>query len=236
MILGSILSSFASAFTRSLTVVFKVTNHLQRGIDLRFPLAPVNQAVAAFLPGSDSPPTGGQYPPPARVMRPIGDIQNVLFRMRSAIVSAPNSEINSRVCLSSDCHQVIRPDVPSISLKNSRPIISPSARMPFMAFRQGLLDTREVVPGYGGRRVSSEPASPPQRLEPILSRAMPAIAPNSRREVINLLELLAASSALKPIAFRHCAVLPGEATHTPAHRHKGIFRQCPASAHTGLAR
>ncbi|CRD14345.1 Uncharacterised protein [Salmonella enterica subsp. enterica serovar Typhi] len=24
-------------------------------------------------------------------------------------------------------------------------------------------------------------------------------------------------------SFRHCAVLPGEATHTPAHRHKGIF-------------
>ncbi|GCJ64262.1 hypothetical protein BvCmsL71A_03919 [Escherichia coli] len=24
-------------------------------------------------------------------------------------------------------------------------------------------------------------------------------------------------------SFRHCAVLPGETTHTPAHRHKGIF-------------
>ena len=39
-------------------------------------------------------------------------------------------------------------------------------------------------------------------------------------------ELIGASGRLVSIeadSFRHCAVLPGETAHTPAHRHEGIF-------------
>jgi hypothetical protein len=105
------IEQFRQRFRQFVNGRFKVTNHLQRGVDFRLPLAPVNQAVPAFLPGLIVLPQRA-IPAASAVIRPIGDIQNVLFRMRSAIVSAPNSEISSRVCLSSDCHQVIRLDVP----------------------------------------------------------------------------------------------------------------------------
>ena len=122
----------------------------------RFPLAPVNQAVAAFLPGRYR-----QSPPPFR-----RHVQNAQRNRQ-----APNSL--SPAFAYPAIATVIRLDVPSN--EESRPMMSPIARMPFMAFVRVCL-TREVIEDVAAQSVSSEPARPPARLEPILSRAMPAIA------------------------------------------------------------
>jgi hypothetical protein len=102
----------------------------------------------------------------------------------------------------------------------------PERQNAFYGFRQGLLDAREVIQDVSAQRVQrTRQTTSKIRADFVTGHACHRA--ELAQEVMNLLELLAASSALKPIAFAIALYCP-EKSPTPRRIAMRVFSSMPS--------